>query len=288
MANAVGISGMYSPLSSRESFYYEIKPTHAGRASEAGLLSVLLAERNIQASAQVLETPGQGGVCTHMIAQCHDFTQISESLASRFELEEVYFKPYPSCRHTHGTIQAILDLKEVQPIKAADVTKVNVRTYDVALNVVGNRRPGSQSPYCTRQFSIPYVASAAIINGRFGVEEIFPNPPTEDHFYQFMSKVEVDEDIEITKCYPNATPAAVEIVLNDDKRFLKRIDLPKGDPRNPMSAKELTSKFKTLVKPKLGERQADRLISELSNLEEISDVSNLLSKISAAPWQERK
>jgi 2-methylcitrate dehydratase PrpD len=283
MANAVGICGLYSPISSRESFYHEIKPTHAGRASEAGLLSVLITERGIQASKEVLETPGYGGVCSRMIAECKDFSQITESLGSHFELEEVYFKPYPSCRHTHGSIQAILELLREQRIDPDNVTKVNVATYDVAKNAVGDRRPASKSIYCTRQFSIPYVVSASLINQKFEVEEIFGGASLDLKIYELMSKIEVSEDPKLTKRYPDTTPSNVEITLKNDRRRSKLIELPKGDPRNPMRKIDLEMKFRKLVVPKVGEKETVKLLFDLSNLEGIRHVSRLIHRLCATP-----
>lgn len=279
MANAVGICGLYSPISSRASFYHEIKPTHAGRASEAGLLSALITEKGIQANNQVLGTAELGGICTHLIAGCDVFDDVSASLGDRFELEEVYFKPYPSCRHTHGSIQATSELMSEHSITLGDTARIDVATYDIAKLATGDRRPNPDSYYCTRQFSIPYVVSVSLIYEKFWVDEIFGPPARDMRVYEFLPYVTVSEDPEITRRYPNATPTRVEIVLKDDTRLAREVELPKGDPRNPLSEEEMDEKFAKLADEALGDVKAHTLRMAIKTLEGMDDVAKLMKDV---------
>lgn len=279
MDNSMGICAMYSPISSRAAFYSEVKPTHAGRASEAGFLSALITERGIEGARQVLETEGHGGICTHLIAQCKDLDQVGESLGEHFQVNEVYFKPFPSCRHTHGAVQATLQLMDENRLGAEDGLNVEVATYDVAKLAVGDRRPDLKSADCIRQFSIPYVVSACLMSGSFRVEEIFGTTARDPRVYDFQSKVHVHEASEITDSYPETTATQVEIILESGKRFSKRVELPKGDPRNPLGREELEGKFRDLVSGILGMGKTERLLSNIRGLESMRDVSGFISDI---------
>jgi len=275
MANSLGICGLHAPISSRECFYQEIKPTHAGKASEAGLLSVLFTERGFKASRHALETQGVGGICTSLIAECSEFSSMSNSLGDHFELEEVYIKPFSSCRHTHGAIQATLELIREYSIGLSDISNVNVSTYSVAEHIVGDRRPNIDSLFHMRQFSIPYVVSACIINGDLSPNEIFGSVANDSRLYDLLSKVKVRENPEITKRYPATTPTEVEIVLKDHSVLSRLVEIPKGDPRDPLTRDELEAKFRKLVSEVIGEINSDRLFDKLSEIEHMDNVSKL-------------
>jgi len=279
LAEAIGICGMYAPISSRGAFYSEIKPTHAGRASEAGLTSALLVERGISGSPDILDTKESGGICTGLIADCKDFSQVAENLGSCFEIENLYFKPFPSCRHTHGAIQGALEIVEKHLTCADEIAEVKVFTYDVAKKSVGGRRPTPNSPYFIRQFSIPYTLSAALVREKFGIEEVFGAASGAQEIYDFMQKVIVREDSEITNRYPETTPSRLEVLLNNDKRLTVLVERPKGDPECPMTDAELEKKFKRLVVPILGKQASTILLTDLMNLHTEPDVSNIMEKL---------
>ncbi|MCF8111356.1 MAG: MmgE/PrpD family protein [Desulfobacteraceae bacterium] len=279
MANAMGVCAMYSPISSRASFFHEVKPTHAGKASETGLLSALITENGVKGSREVLETEDLGGICTSLIAECREFDQVSKSLGEHFEVDELYFKPFPSCRHTHGSVHAVLELMKDNEFSAENVEKIEVETYDVANIAVGKRRPDLRSVDCQRQFSIPYVVSACLISGRFTVEEMFGTRSQEQKVYDFMPKVHVRVSSEINEHYPEFTATKVKIFLKNGEKYSKLIKLPKGDPRNPLSKEELEDKFKGLVSRILNHKETERLYADIWELESLQDVSEFILNI---------
>jgi 2-methylcitrate dehydratase PrpD len=283
MANSVGICGLYTPLSSRECVYQEIKPTHAGKASETGVISTLLTESGLEASLQALETSRSGGICTNVLAQLKndDFSKAVISLGEHYELEEVYIKPYASCRHTHGAIQATLELANEHAIEYTDVLKIQVGTYKIAKFNVGDRIPTmeSESQHLIRQFSIPYVVSASLIKGRISPDEIFGSNAYDPTLYEFLKKIKVTEDPDITNLYPEMTATKVEITLRDGKSVSRMIKLPSGDPRNPLSQSELEKKFRDLSMGIIGSERTERLLKTLSEIEKIEDVNMIMQEL---------
>jgi 2-methylcitrate dehydratase PrpD len=280
MANSIGICGLYTPLSSRDCFHYEIKPTHVGKASEIGLLGTVLTESGLEASLQVLETNRSGGICTSMIAQVKpdDFSGLLNSFGEHYELEEVYIKPYSSCRHTHGSIQATLELTVEHDIKYTNVSKVHIGTYKIAEARVGDRRPtmDSQSQFVIRQFSIPYLVAACLIKGSISPNEIFGENASDPALYEFLHRIQVVEDSNLTNLYPEMTATKVDITLLDGRTVSKLIELPKGDPRNPLSQSELEEKFRGLSIGIIGAERTARLLEELSQIEDVDDVNEVI------------
>jgi len=54
------------------------------------------------------------------------------------------------------------------------------------------------------------------------------------------------------------------------------VDYPKGDPRKPMSDKELSDKFMSLASHAINGKKAEKLRAAALGLEEIADVSELV------------
>ncbi len=50
-----------------------------------------------------------------------------------------------------------------------------------------------------------------------------------------LNKVKVKANAEFEKLFPKIQPCRVEIETTDGKIFDRRIDVPKGDPRDPMT-----------------------------------------------------
>jgi 2-methylcitrate dehydratase PrpD len=84
---------------------------------------------------------------------------------------------------------------------------------------------------------------------------------------------------------PGSNPGEVElgVKVKDGRVLYEKVDIPYGNPKNPMSREELVDKFrdcaKYSVKP-LGEFDVDAIIEFISHLEHQTDLSKLLKYIS--------
>lgn len=89
----------------------------------------------------------------------------------------------------------------------------------------------------------------------------------------------VDEEIEKVSSR-EITPSILEVKTKMGKIHSQRIDIPKGHPRNPMSDEELAAKFidcaHHAARP-LKERNLNRLIQVVNNLEKLDDLSQLIN-----------
>jgi 2-methylcitrate dehydratase len=67
----------------------------------------------------------------------------------------------------------------------------------------------------------------------------------------------------------------VTIKTTSGKSFTHRIDVPKGDPRDPMTLDELQIKFDALAEPIMSERRRQELRDTIFALETLDDVDQL-------------
>jgi 2-methylcitrate dehydratase len=79
---------------------------------------------------------------------------------------------------------------------------------------------------------------------------------------------------------PRGGGATVRLTAGGEK-IEKRIDIPDGDPRRPMSAEALANKFGQFAAPALGKSRADAVLDMCRNVEKIGDVRELTKLLAA-------
>jgi 2-methylcitrate dehydratase len=95
-------------------------------------------------------------------------------------------------------------------------------------------------------------------------------------------------DPEIEKVFPALQRVVVTITTTDGRTFTKRLDYPKGDPRNPLSDAEIEEKFAALAEGVLSERAQKKLKEAIWNLEKAGSVSKLMALMKADVKGRRK
>ena len=91
-----------------------------------------------------------------------------------------------------------------------------------------------------------------------------------------LEKVEVVADAEIEKLFPKLQRVIVTITTTDGREFEKQLDYPKGDPRNPLTDKEVETKFDALASPVLTDDARKRLKDAVWKVESIGSISELM------------
>ena len=67
--------------------------------------------------------------------------------------------------------------------------------------------------------------------------------------------------------FPEYQPSQVTITLSSGESFQQRVDVPKGDPRDPMTEEEIAVKFNALGKGVVGEENCNALRSLIMSIE---------------------
>jgi 2-methylcitrate dehydratase PrpD len=70
----------------------------------------------------------------------------------------------------------------------------------------------------------------------------------------------------------------VEIRLKSGETLAKQVDIPKGDPRDPMTAEDVAAKVKRFASQR-DEKTTDRIIGLSLELEKVGDIRELTAII---------
>jgi len=92
-----------------------------------------------------------------------------------------------------------------------------------------------------------------------------------------MDKVKVVANDEFEALFPKFQPSQVTITTNDGKEYSTRVDVPKGDPRDPMTEEEIAVKFTALGGDVIGKGQCEKLRECIMNLENLAKLDELLA-----------
>ena len=278
MLNSIGIAGYLAPLSMAEHLMggYTSKIVQGGQAASAGLTAAGLAGAGITGPPYVLEGSHLKGGFTQITTRSEpDLKRIVDQLGERFSIMDVYLKPYTACRHTHGAAQAALELVVGESFQPQDIEAVDVYTYGIASIAVG-KGVTAESTLVSAQFSLPYVVSACLIDGEMGPAQLKAARISDPAVLELSRKVRVSVDSELTRAYPGVTASRVEIRLKSGRTLVKQVDIPQGDPRNPMTAEGVADKVKRFASRK-DEEALSRVIGLSLELENLGDIRALTS-----------
>jgi 2-methylcitrate dehydratase PrpD len=258
------------------------KHLHAGKAAWNGILSADLAQCGFTGATRILE--GERGFFPAM-SNGHDPTRITDKLGTRWKISENCFKLYSCCGHTHSAIDTALDLRAqlgwTNREASEQVNRIEIDTYGPGFEIVKELNP--RSPFRAK-FSLAYVATAALLEGRVGLEQFsaerFDAEGVVDRsIAALLPRVRIAVSDQLTARYPAAWPARIRLTLQDGKVLSGGSDYPRGNPENPVSTAGLQQKFRALIEPRFGSGVADRSLDAVQEITHIGDMANAFSNL---------
>jgi 2-methylcitrate dehydratase PrpD len=267
MFNAIGIAGYDSPLKYGNLMTYMSHDTNFisnGYTAKVGIEAALLAKEGLTGPPieddSRLSTRFEG-----------------RGLGREFEIMKIYFKPYPTCRMTHGTIEAIFELKAQAGFNASDIEEVEI--YQLTHGMyVAEKKVNTESPYKLCQFNLPYIAACAIIDNKVSTEQFSKERIADPEVHKMADRVKVIAAEQMDAMYPEKhRPTLVRIKLNDGSIYNKKIELPRGDESVPLTDNELFFKFKDWTKEYLSEEIARESKELIFNIDRANNITGLLS-----------
>lgn len=278
--NAIGNAGYLLPLSMAEELMggYTIKIVQGGQAASAGIMAAGLAGKGITGCPEIIEGSSlSGGFIQITNTMKSDVNKLAHELGRHFTIADIYFKPYTSCRHTHGAAQAALELARKHSIEAAAIDSVTVHTYTLGAIAAG-KGVAEGGSFVSAQFSIPYVTAVALLDGELGPGQLTGQRMKDKELMELVGRVKVVQDEELSSCYPEVTASRVGVKLRSGELLEKLVEVPKGDPRDPMTEEDLVKKVERFSGSRDGEK-VKRVIELIMKLETASNISEMASLI---------
>ncbi len=240
--------------------------------------SVALAMNGINGATEVLEGPyGFFNLYEH---GDYDRNKLTKNLGKHYHILDLSFKPYPSCRMTHATIQAVLELREAYGISPDAVAKVRTWVSPMVKEMVGNPFVIRDNPQVDAQFSIPYTVAVALTKGDVFIEDFEEEAIRSPELKALADRVEVE--ILDTLEAKDMQHATVEISLRDGRRLQARTEALKGSPKMDMDWDACVEKFRkcvAFIESPMDGMKIEQIITDVKSLETLKDVSTLVGHL---------
>ncbi len=254
-----------------------------GIAARSGVWAAQLARRGYPASRDIFHGPT--GYYTLYEEQEGDMAELVDGLGQRFEVVTLGMKPYPTCRYTHGSIDAALQIMGEHRLTARDVGAVTVRMPQRDYVTVGGggdktrekalRHPAS---VVDAQFSAFYTVATALVKGAVSLRHLSEGGLADPEVLAMADRVNTVADERLKVRDRDVQPQSVEIATRGGERYTKQVDYPKGSPQCPMSADERTSKYWDCIDHAavpIDRHRAQTALDMIKNLEHLDKVAEL-------------
>jgi 2-methylcitrate dehydratase len=250
-----------------------MKNTVDPMATRAGVESALLAQNGYTGPENVLD--GKEGMF-HCLGEAWDTEKLIGGLGNGFKIKDCGMKAYPTEALTHTPITATLYLLRENKLQAEQVKEVRIETIARAADILSD--PAKYDPRTKEaaDHSLPFCIAAAIVDHKVTPEQFQESKIMEPRLRAQLQKIKVKANQEFEKLFPKLQPCRVEIETTDGKVFDRRIDIPKGDPRDPMTQDELKIKFDALAGPSFSDERREKIRQAVFSLEKLDKVGDLM------------
>lgn len=198
------------------------KQVHIAQAALSGAWHARLARAGAKGPRRILE--GEQGLYAAMAREPKPL-----ALGQGWRIDEVSFKPWGACRHAHPAIDAALELKARDELKAP----VMVHTYRDALTFCDRPEPRT---VLEAKFSIQHSVAIVLDKGEPELADFEPEAIA--RLAPLRAQVSVAEDQALTAAYPARFGARIgDLVLADTR----------GDPERPLTPAGVEVKARALM-----------------------------------------
>ncbi len=255
------------------------KRLQAGHPAMVGIISAMMAEKGFNGPPAIIE--GEDGFLqAYSYNREYDTSWIMDGLGERWAFAKTSIKVYPCCRYSAGHLDACLDVASRFQPDPGTIERVLIRSSDYTIRLLARPRKTDPQNVVDTQFSMPWQAAIALIDGKIDVETFTEKNIHRPDVRQLMQKVEWVVDDEFERRYPEHYSCAVTVTMEDGTAFTSEVEDPKGDWRNPVSQEDLEEKFTHLAAREIEETERiGRIIDFVTGIHAVDDVSKLFTLI---------
>lgn len=235
-----------------------MKNTVDPMSTRAGVEAAILAGLGYSGPEHVID--GKEGL-THVFKHEWNLAGLTDHLPHcpkcHWRILDCGMKSFPIEALSHAPLTAMFKAlaqakKAVGEVKHDDVTEIKVEVIARAADILGDPhkyRPDSKE---TADHSLPYCLAVGLMDGMVTPLQFEEERIKDARLIPLMDKIKVMPNEEFEALFPKFQPSRVTITLKNGKSFAERVDVPKGDPRDPMTEEEIAVKFTALGAPVIG------------------------------------
>ena len=210
----------------------------------------------------------------HML-EADQYRHYLDDLGQKYQVMDLYFKPYPCCRWAHPAIDACIELIKKHNISTNEIKKVTIHTFRRA-TMLSKIIPQTADE---AQYNIAYPVASAIIYGDFGFTQVLEENLNDTAVIDMMNRLEFKVDENLDARFPAERICRAEIETKDGKHFISSECEPRGEAKENIGIDWLSDKFYRITGPVLSKDAQDTLLELITQngdlpIREIVDTTN--------------
>ncbi|MFE7977467.1 MmgE/PrpD family protein [Streptomyces shenzhenensis] len=223
-----------------------VKRVHCGWAAHAGVEAAALAGNGITGPPTVLE--GRFGLLRAFCGDRFDLDAVTCDLGERWETDRIFVKPCLCNHFTHAGVEAALRIRR-RDVDPAVITELTLGVPEPVLRTIAE----------------PIEDKCRPLSGYHGA---FSGPHTvaDPARFALAARVTPVADPECTRIFPHPFPAVLTVRLADGTVLEERVRHDLGGPENPLSAAELTARFRMNARRAVDDAVAGELAALVTGL----------------------
>jgi 2-methylcitrate dehydratase len=240
-------------------------------ATKAGVFAALLAQKGMTGPTAAFE--GKDGIWEKVTGRFE--LRPLGSKETGFGVERSNLKSFPAEYHSQAPLWIALELRA--KVRPEDIEAMHVRTYFTAWSEIGSE-PEKWDPKTreTADHSLPYLLSAALLDGRITAESFSDARIRDPQLRQLMQSIKVSENPEFTRQFPGKLMSEIEVQTRGGQKLTLSAQYPKGHAKNPMNDDDVNTKFVGLCGDILPAGRRDALLKALWDLERAPELGKVL------------
>jgi 2-methylcitrate dehydratase PrpD len=255
-----------------------VRAIRDGLACKNSVLAAQLALRGVRGDAEVMDGPF--GFYHAFFRGEYDRAKLLDGLGEVFLADRISLKPWPSCRHLHATLTAVIELVETHDLGFADIAQVSVRVGDINLTrcqpVTTGMLPAQRIDLLC---NLPFAVGAAILHRGLPLR-LYRDPAMADEVVRdAVPKIVWAHDPKQNGPW-SLEPGRVEIRTTSGAVVHGHAPIGLGHPDHRMGEARLRAKFLDCagagVRP-LARQAAERIADQVLRLEGAPEIETLMA-----------
>jgi len=256
-----------------------MKNTVDPMATRAGVEAAMLAARGYSGPEHLID--GKEGLvhCFGKFGGTFHLEMLTDDLpldsGGHYKILDCGMKSFPIEALSHAPLTAMMKIVKEHEVNPDDVTEIRVEVIARAADILGDPakyRPTSKE---TADHSLPYSLAVGLVDGMVTPLQFKDERIGDPTLPGVMDKIKVVPNEEFEKLFPKFQPSQVTITLKDGQFYQQRVDVPKGDPRDPMTEEEIAVKFDALGRGVVGKKTCRQLREVIMGMEKQKTLKKL-------------
>jgi 2-methylcitrate dehydratase len=202
--------------------------------------------------------------------------------ADAYRIMKARLKAFPSGYFSQSAIEAILDLRSQIP-DLDEIKEIRLQTFPAGYEVMGSGEANWQPE--TREsadHSLPFVMAVGLMEGNLEIRHYDQMYYKRSDVRALMQKIKVRIGEEPVAAWPDVPLNIVDVEMKSGKILSTKVAYHLGHFKRFMTDEEQERKFRPLAESLLPETQINDLLACLRRLDEVEQISELIS-LTVAP-----